>query len=156
MRSASENIDLMTTILSRFDLIFIVRDIRDEERDKAIARHVMGVHVDAGANNEVNTHEAIDVANAAGEEDDETVAEKAEKIAQEGGMLDIQTFKKFVQYVAAPPKTEPAAGGDVGSPPGSPRFCPLLPQSSSCTSRALYPLSPRKPNVLCSRLAAPR
>lgn len=26
-KSASENIDLMTTILSRFDLIFLVRDI---------------------------------------------------------------------------------------------------------------------------------
>jgi len=45
LRSASENIDLMTTILSRFDLIFIVRDVRDEERDKAICRHVMGVHM---------------------------------------------------------------------------------------------------------------
>jgi DNA replication licensing factor MCM5 len=28
LKSTSENIDLMTTILSRFDLIFIVRDIR--------------------------------------------------------------------------------------------------------------------------------
>jgi MCM P-loop domain len=27
-QSAAENIDLMTTILSRFDLIFVVRDIR--------------------------------------------------------------------------------------------------------------------------------
>lgn len=28
LKSTAENIDLMTTILSRFDLIFIVRDIR--------------------------------------------------------------------------------------------------------------------------------
>ena len=28
LKSAAENIDLMTTILSRFDLIFIVRDVR--------------------------------------------------------------------------------------------------------------------------------
>ena len=48
MKSTSENIDLMTTILSRFDLIFIVRDIRDEEKDRAIARHVMGVHINSG------------------------------------------------------------------------------------------------------------
>ena len=47
--AAGENIDLMTTILSRFDLIFIVRDIRDEERDKAICRHVMGIHVNSKA-----------------------------------------------------------------------------------------------------------
>jgi DNA replicative helicase MCM subunit Mcm2 (Cdc46/Mcm family) len=45
LKSASENIDLMTTILSRFDLIFLVRDVRDEDRDRMICRHVMGVHI---------------------------------------------------------------------------------------------------------------
>lgn len=45
LKSNSENIDLMSTILSRFDLIFLVRDIRDEERDKMICHHVMGVHM---------------------------------------------------------------------------------------------------------------
>jgi DNA replication licensing factor MCM5 len=101
MKSASENIDLMTTILSRFDLIFIVRDIRDEERDKAIARHVMGVHIDAGSNNEVNTHSALGGGDDDENEDDESVAEKAAKVAADGGTLDIQVFKKFVQYCRA-------------------------------------------------------
>lgn len=45
LKSASENIDLMSTILSRFDLIFLVRDVRDENRDRMICRHVMGVHI---------------------------------------------------------------------------------------------------------------
>jgi DNA replication licensing factor MCM5 len=45
LKSASENIDLMSTILSRFDLIFLVRDVRDEDRDRMICRHVMGVHI---------------------------------------------------------------------------------------------------------------
>jgi len=45
LKSASENIDLMSTILSRFDLIFLVRDVRDEVRDRMICRHVMGVHI---------------------------------------------------------------------------------------------------------------
>jgi len=45
LRSASENIDLMTTILSRFDVIFLVRDVREEERDRMICQHVMGVHI---------------------------------------------------------------------------------------------------------------
>ena len=45
LKSTSENIDLMSTILSRFDLIFLVRDVRDEERDKMICHHVMGVHM---------------------------------------------------------------------------------------------------------------
>lgn len=35
----------MSTILSRFDLIFLVRDVRDEVRDRMICRHVMGVHI---------------------------------------------------------------------------------------------------------------
>jgi DNA replication licensing factor MCM5 len=45
LKSTSENIDLMSTILSRFDLIFLVRDVRDEVRDKMICHHVMGVHM---------------------------------------------------------------------------------------------------------------
>lgn len=36
MKSAQENIDLQTTILSRFDLIFIVKDERSEERDMQV------------------------------------------------------------------------------------------------------------------------
>lgn len=31
-----ENIDFMPTILSRFDLIFIVKDLHNEEQDKVI------------------------------------------------------------------------------------------------------------------------
>ena len=49
-KSASENIDLMTTILSRFDLIFLVRDVREEERDRMICKHVMGVHLNNSGN----------------------------------------------------------------------------------------------------------
>merc|ERR1719208_241426 len=49
---AEENIDFMPTILSRFDTIFIVKDEHDERRDVTLAKHVMGVHVNAlaGAN----------------------------------------------------------------------------------------------------------
>lgn len=46
-RSTADNIDLLPTILSRFDLIFIVRDTRDEARDKKIAEHVISIHVNA-------------------------------------------------------------------------------------------------------------
>jgi DNA replication licensing factor MCM5 len=60
LKSVGENIDLMSTILSRFDCIFIVRDVRDEERDKSIARHVLGVHVNAGMSSSITPD--IDVA----------------------------------------------------------------------------------------------
>ena len=48
LKSAQENIDLQTTILSRFDLIFIVRDERLYERDLQIADHVLAIHAGAG------------------------------------------------------------------------------------------------------------
>jgi DNA replicative helicase MCM subunit Mcm2 (Cdc46/Mcm family) len=48
-KSVGDNIDLMTTILSRFDCIFIVRDVRDVERDKNIARHVLNIHMTAAS-----------------------------------------------------------------------------------------------------------
>ncbi len=38
MKSAGENIELQTTILSRFDLIFIVKDERNADRDRQIAK----------------------------------------------------------------------------------------------------------------------
>ena len=47
LASASENIELQTTILSRFDLIFIVKDPRDYARDVQIASHVINVHKEA-------------------------------------------------------------------------------------------------------------
>uniref|UniRef100_UPI00358F4BFD DNA replication licensing factor MCM5 n=1 Tax=Myxine glutinosa TaxID=7769 RepID=UPI00358F4BFD len=42
-----ENIDFMPTILSRFDMIFIIKDEHNEERDMTMAKHVMNVHLNA-------------------------------------------------------------------------------------------------------------
>ncbi|KAL1761022.1 MCM2/3/5 family-domain-containing protein [Schizophyllum commune] len=44
-RSPGENIDFQTTILSRFDMIFIVKDEHNEQRDKMIAKHVLNIHM---------------------------------------------------------------------------------------------------------------
>jgi DNA replication licensing factor MCM5 len=44
LKQASEQIEFQTTILSRFDCIFIVRDIKGEIGDKKIAEHVIGLH----------------------------------------------------------------------------------------------------------------
>ena len=44
MKTPGENIDFQTTILSRFDMIFIVKDEHNEVRDKQIAKHVMELH----------------------------------------------------------------------------------------------------------------
>ncbi|XP_055324079.1 DNA replication licensing factor Mcm5 [Sitodiplosis mosellana] len=65
-----ENIDFMPTILSRFDMIFIVKDVHDEGRDTNLARHIINVHLNANK-----------VSNEAPE-----------------GEIDLTTFKKFIHY----------------------------------------------------------
>ncbi|GAM19949.1 hypothetical protein SAMD00019534_031240, partial [Acytostelium subglobosum LB1] len=49
LKSAGENIDFQATILSRFDMIFIVRDPRNMARDMKIVDHVLRIH-QQGAN----------------------------------------------------------------------------------------------------------
>jgi DNA replication licensing factor MCM5 len=43
LKTPGENIDFQTTILSRFDMIFIVRDEHERGRDEKIAKHVMNL-----------------------------------------------------------------------------------------------------------------
>ena len=43
-RPVTENIDLPPTILSRFDLIFVIPDVPNSERDKALAEYVVDFH----------------------------------------------------------------------------------------------------------------
>ncbi|POM60353.1 DNA replication licensing factor MCM5 [Phytophthora palmivora] len=78
MRSASENIDLMSTILSRFDMIFIVRDIQDDARDRQMAAHVVRMHTNA-------------LATAAGKP-------SANENTSSGGEFEPWLLKKFITY----------------------------------------------------------
>ncbi|KAI8911962.1 hypothetical protein PhCBS80983_g03226 [Powellomyces hirtus] len=83
MKSPGENIDFQSTILSRFDLIFIVKDEHNEVRDATIARHVLQVHM--------NTH----------------VKER-----EAAGDIDIQKMRSYISYCktkCAPRLTEEAA-----------------------------------------------
>ncbi|XP_044159657.1 DNA replication licensing factor MCM5 [Bufo gargarizans] len=64
-----ENIDFMPTILSRFDMIFIVKDEHNEQRDMILAKHVMNVHLSA-----------------------RTQTQAVE------GEVDLNTLKKFIAY----------------------------------------------------------
>jgi len=123
LKSAGENIDLMSTILSRFDMVFLVRDVRDEGRDSMICKHVMGVHMnsnrdfasgamaakatmvtaedmvnDALTAGNINTSSTSNSHTPAGEADPDSVAEDAARVAVMGGELQIATMKKYIQY----------------------------------------------------------
>ncbi len=43
-KSINEQIDLPSPILSRFDLIFVVEDKPDEDKDRTLARHILETH----------------------------------------------------------------------------------------------------------------
>ncbi|KAI5475627.1 hypothetical protein MNV49_001088 [Pseudohyphozyma bogoriensis] len=68
MKSPGENIDFQTTILSRFDMIFIVKDEHNQDRDRTIARHVMAIHMNRATQ------------------------------SQPVGEIDIDKMKRFVSY----------------------------------------------------------
>jgi DNA replication licensing factor MCM5 len=44
LQSTADQMDFETTILSRFDMIFLVRDTRDPDRDFDLAKHMAGLH----------------------------------------------------------------------------------------------------------------
>jgi replicative DNA helicase Mcm len=47
-QTIGQNISLPVTILSRFDLIFVLKDVPEAERDVRMAEHILGLHRGAG------------------------------------------------------------------------------------------------------------
>merc|ERR1719204_2914185 len=56
-----QNIDFMPTILSRFDMIFIVKDDHNQEKDISLAKHVMGVHMRSNVTSTTTNEGEIDI-----------------------------------------------------------------------------------------------
>lgn len=74
-KSLSENINLPNSLLSRFDLMFLILDVADVDKDIALARHVTFVHRHNGVSASVVSSEED------GEDDDEL--EEAVKVPQD-------------------------------------------------------------------------
>jgi len=47
-KNLTENVNLPIPLLTRFDLVFVVRDIPHEERDRQIAQHIISQHGESG------------------------------------------------------------------------------------------------------------
>ena len=56
-KNITENVNLPIPLLTRFDLIFVVRDTPTRERDEKIARHIIKLHTPQGT----NTRSLIDI-----------------------------------------------------------------------------------------------
>merc|ERR1712232_952420 len=44
LQNTADQMDFETTILSRFDMMFLVKDVRDPDRDYALAMHMASLH----------------------------------------------------------------------------------------------------------------
>ena len=71
MKTPGENIDFSTTILSRFDMIFVIKDEHAPQRDLNMARHVLSVHTNA------------------------------KSVDQSSGDFDLAMMKKYIAYCKA-------------------------------------------------------
>ncbi|CAK7892233.1 minichromosome maintenance protein 5 [[Candida] anglica] len=90
LKSPGENIDFQSTILSRFDMIFIVKDEHNEARDMTIAKHVLNIHAGNTNNNQDQNQE---------------------------GEIPIDTMKRYIQYVKlkCAPRLSPDASERLSS-----------------------------------------
>jgi DNA replication licensing factor MCM5 len=67
-KAPGDNIDFSTTILSRFDMIFIIKDEHNMQRDASMARHVLSIH------------------------------QNASEISNVSGEIDLPLMKKYIKY----------------------------------------------------------
>lgn len=61
MTKISDQIDFQTSILSRFDCIFLVRDTLDAAKDKLLAEHVIKLHSGIATSSDVQNTAIIPV-----------------------------------------------------------------------------------------------
>eukprot|EP00123_Amoebidium_parasiticum_P017932 comp24037_c0_seq1/m.43040 comp24037_c0_seq1/g.43040 ORF comp24037_c0_seq1/g.43040 comp24037_c0_seq1/m.43040 type:complete len:725 (-) comp24037_c0_seq1:627-2801(-) len=55
-QSGESNLEFQATVLSRFDMIYIIKDTHDPEQDARIARHVINYHQNVTSSQLENTH----------------------------------------------------------------------------------------------------
>jgi DNA replication licensing factor MCM5 len=63
-KTPGENIDFSTTILSRFDMIFVLKDEHSIEKDVSLAKHVLSVHQNATSSFGLSINSSSEAADA--------------------------------------------------------------------------------------------
>ena len=96
-KSLSENINLPNSLLSRFDLLFLVLDIADVDRDMALARHVTLVHQNEGRK----------------ESNEDEDSNDGEGETEEGGTKELVPPKVLREYITRARKHQPIMPPEV-------------------------------------------
>mmetsp|Transcript_44388 Transcript_44388/g.79633 ORF Transcript_44388/g.79633 Transcript_44388/m.79633 type:complete len:912 (-) Transcript_44388:151-2886(-) len=111
-KSLSENVNLPNSLLSRFDLMFLILDIADVDRDMALARHVTFVHQNEGVDGAKKSDGAADtVPMDEDSEDDDDFGEKEQE--EENDKQPIVTSGLLREYITRARKHQPFVPVDV-------------------------------------------
>jgi len=112
-KSLSENINLPNSLLSRFDLMFLILDVADVDKDMALARHVTYVHqnegVDSDNNNTTEQSDAVPIE----EDDDEGMGFDSHNAQTEEESPPTLSSNLLREYISRARKHQPVVPPDV-------------------------------------------
>ena len=109
-KSLSENVNLPNSFLSRFDLMFLILDTADVDRDMALARHVTFVHQNEGL--EAKGKSDPGPASVVSDEDEMEEVEKEEEVTDYDRKTAV-TSKVLREYIARARKHHPVVPPEV-------------------------------------------
>ena len=115
-KSLSENINLPNSLLSRFDLLFLVLDKADVDKDMALARHVTSVHKNNGLP-EDNDAEMSDKVNATmADKNDSGTTTSAISADTPGGSPKSKPIDQRIlrEYISRAREYHPVVPPDIG------------------------------------------
>ncbi|VEU44017.1 unnamed protein product [Pseudo-nitzschia multistriata] len=105
-KSLSENINLPNSLLSRFDLMFLILDTPDMDRDMALARHVTFVHQNEGLEAQPEDLDSDD------DDDSGRAAEENSDFNEEKGIVSPRLLREYISRArrhdpVVPPEVAP-------------------------------------------------
>lgn len=111
-KSLSENINLPNSLLSRFDLMFLILDIADVDRDMSLARHVTFVHQNEGVG---ASKDNSNVGTADGDSDEEEIGFGAGGYSQSQNDEQqlVVTSNVLREYISRARRHQPVVPADV-------------------------------------------
>lgn len=110
-KSLSENVNLPNSLLSRFDLMFLILDVADVDRDMALARHVTFVHQNEGTDTKKNDGGADTIPMDEDEEDEFGLEKEQEE--ENDQSTPLVTSGLLREYISRARKHQPVVPADV-------------------------------------------
>ncbi len=113
-KSLSENVNLPNSLLSRFDLMFLILDVADVDRDMALARHVTFVHQNEGTDTKKSDTGGADTVPMDEDDEDEFDLDKEQENEEENDQpITLVSSGLLREYISRARKHQPVVPADV-------------------------------------------